>query len=359
MRKVSNVMSRWLVLVLFVSCAAVAAVAAVAADAPVPGASDERQAREALPSGGKALLYIYRKQDGGETPVAVSLNGTEVAKLVPRTFGLWNVASGRTEIRVAGKVLAVQSEAGRIYFIEVTHSPVDTSLRQVSYSVGRQQTHNATLVSKQTGSPAPASQKTQPKEPPAKKETSAKRPPAKKPVRARAAAPRDKFVLSLKVGLPTLASASQTILSVDRSFDDSASALGIEGEAFVNPHFSVSGEFIRYSNSFTTEGTGVEGEITTSVYLANVKYYFTDDDNEWRPYAGAGLGAATVDFSGALTGSTGGVAMQAFGGVLWRYNDNIGVRGEYKVIRSDTEDDSGNGIDVSANGIFVGVTLHF
>ena len=142
MKHMSRVASRSLVWALLATV-----VGSAFADVPLASSDADRRAKQAVPQTGKALLYVYRKQDGDDTISALTLNGKEVARLEPQTFGLWNVDAGRMEIRADGKTLALEGEAGRIYFVEVTRSTAGgVALRQVSYATGRTQTHQARLV---------------------------------------------------------------------------------------------------------------------------------------------------------------------------------------------------------------------
>ncbi len=329
---------RWIAVVLvasFIGC--------VFTDAARASPDDDRRAKQAVPVSGKALLYIYRKQDDNALVTTITLNGREVARLEPQTFGLWNVASGRNEIRADGKTLALQCEPGRIYFVELTYLTVGgVALRQVSYATGRTQTHQARLAgSSPSGS------------------TTAKSTPA---AAAPARAQRDNFVLALKLGSFKLADDSQTIISAQR-FDSSVSSLyAVEGEGFINDNLSIGGEYLHYSSAFTAVASGDPGKMTATVYLVNAKYYFGSSGNPWRPYVGAGLGAAVASFDGALTGDTGGVAVQAFAGMQWRWQW-FGLRAEYKFLKADTEGTNAVGgtekMDASGSGFFLGASFHF
>lgn len=330
---------RWVALLLLASF-----VGTVFADTPRVSAEDDRRAKQAVPVRGKALIYIYRKQDDSASVTPVTLNGREVVRLEPQTFGLWNVEVGRNEIRAGGKTLALQCEPGRTYFVELTILTGGVALRQVSYAIGRTQTQQARLA----GSPPRVAPKTKPA--PTAPATAA----VSTPVR------RENFVLALKTGSFKLADESQTVIS-PQQFDSSASSLyAIEGEGFINDNLSVGGEYLHYSNAFTDVLSGVAGKMTTTVYLVNAKYYF--GSSAWRPYVGGGLGAATSSFNGPLTGDLGGVAVQAFGGVQWRWQW-IGVRAEYKFLKANTDGTNTAGgtekMDASGSGFFLGASFHF
>jgi hypothetical protein len=315
----------------------------------------DSQAKQAVPSKGMALLYVYRRQDGGNRSAAVMLNGKEVTKLSPLTFGLWNVGSGRLEIRVDSKVLALDIESGRIYFIELTQSPAAVTLRQVSYAEGRQQTFQSQLASsvpeqdRRTEESAPVAK-------PAPARSAASKTPHRSP--AREDWRREDWLLSLKLASLSLSGDSQDILGATRDFDSPSSTLDIELENFLNGNLSVGGEYIQYSSDFSTEVTPGDGKLAAKLYFGTAKLYFGAPGASWRGYAGAGAGWVTADFSGALTGGAAGPAACAMLGLQWRH-ENLGVRAEYKLIHAETEDGNGEKVDASANGFGVGMSIYF
>ena len=110
----------------------------------------DRQAKQALPTSGKALIYVYRlNDDSGATP-GLWLNGRASGSLEPGTYGMWAAGTGRLAIR-AGQVdanpLSFSCEAGRVYFVQlIVNKDGSVSLRQVSYGVGRNDLQQARLV---------------------------------------------------------------------------------------------------------------------------------------------------------------------------------------------------------------------
>ena len=145
-------------------------------------------------------------------------------------------------------------------------------------------------------------------------------------------------------------------------FDTSASSVfGIEGEWFVRPDISIGAEVVKFSNKYVDSSavppTSPNGSTDTLAFLVNAKRYFLPA-SDWQPYIGAGLGSAVVDFAGPITGSTSGIALQVMGGVQWR-RDQFAVRAEYKYLKADTEDDSGQKVDMSGSGLFLGVGFYF
>jgi opacity protein-like surface antigen len=142
-------------------------------------------------------------------------------------------------------------------------------------------------------------------------------------------------------------------------FDSSSSSVfGVEGEWFVRPDISVGAELVKFSNNFMIASPAANETTDTIAFLVNAKRYFLPA-SDWQPYIGAGLGLATVDFSGPnIAGSTSGVALQAVGGVQWR-RGQFALRAEYKYLKADTEDDFGQKVDMSGSGLFVGIGFYF
>jgi cell division septation protein DedD len=337
--------------------------------AAVPLASREadRQAKFAVPRSNQALLYVYRATDKSAVPLTVVLNGRYSVSLDPRTFTMWRLSLGRVQLTAPGTTSALnfQVRGGRVYYVELSRSrsgiPV---LRQVSFPVGRTEIHRSRLVGRTTTA-RPSTAK--PAAPPAPAPTPKPKPKPKAaqtpvPVSAPAAAPRGRaknFAIMLKTGAFKLASDSQTILSAQRAFDDSASSVySIEGEWFVRPDISIGLEAMGFSNDYSTPSSAsATGSTDTTAILFNAKRYFLPA-SAWQPYIGAGLGSAAADFSGAITGSTSGFALQGVAGVQWR-SQTLALRAEYKYLKADTEDDNSQKVDMSGSGLFVGVGFYF
>jgi hypothetical protein len=307
------------------------------ADVPLASRDADRQAKAAAPAKLEAFIYVYRGDDTDTTPIAVTLTGRETARLAPRTFGFWKVGLGRYELTVerSASTLPLQTEGGRVYYVELTRGGAGVpALRVVSFATGRTQVYRAQLVAQ-----------------------------TKESTRVRAASAPSypgatNGAITFKLGSLKVAEATQTIVSVPRVFDDSASSvLGVEGEWFLRPDISLGLELVRYSSKFTNVGGGAPGEIGTTAVLVNAKRYFLPDSS-WQPFVGAGLGAAANSFSGSVTGNTGGLALQLIGGVQWRIGQ-FALRGEYKYLRAKTEDDSGQQVDVSGSGPFLSVGFYF
>jgi hypothetical protein len=95
----------------------------------------DRYAKQAVPPAGKALIYVYRLDDGNPkvTP-GLWLNKRDSGHLEPRTYGMWAAGPGRLEVR-AGRAdaapLTITCEAGRIYFVQLVVN-ADKGVRRAS-----------------------------------------------------------------------------------------------------------------------------------------------------------------------------------------------------------------------------------
>jgi opacity protein-like surface antigen len=291
-------------------------------------------------------VYVYRGDDRSDAPLTVVLNGRDSAQLAPRTFVMWRVKPGRIELQPSGtiSVLSLPLQGGRVYYVELKRLPSGVPvLRLVSFPVGRTAIHRARLIA-QTGAATRAA------------------PPvgATPPAPSRRGA--EKIALMLKPGSFKLATGSETLNLTGGTFPlqfdtTSSSVFGIEGEWFVRPDISLGLEFLSFSNDYTTTGTPPKGSTDTRAFLINAKRYFLPA-SAWQPYLGAGLGAASADLSGPITGTTSGFALQFVGGLQWR-RDRFALRAEYKYLKADTEDDNSQKVDMSGSGLFVGIGFYF
>lgn len=311
---------------------------AVAADGPAAGRDAERQAKTAVPQAGETIIYAYRPADTATAPLGVAIDGRDTARLTPGTFAMWRAKPGRHTVSAEGGAsnVTLQCEGGRVCYVELARAPSGTTvLRPVSFGTGRAQVQRSRLVAPAVSSARPRAGVT--------------------------AAPIDgstRGAFMFKLGSFSLGEKTQTILGNTQQFNSSASSvLALEGEWFFQPDMSLGGEFFKYSNNFTTGGSSVSGQADTTVFLANIKRYFVLADG-LKPYVGAGAGFASTDFSGAITGSTSGPALQIAGGLQWRRGP-FALRGEYKYLRAKTKDDNGQHVDMSGGGLFLGAGFYF
>lgn len=165
--------------------------------------------------------------------------------------------------------------------------------------------------------------------------------------------------LILKTGSFTLSTDRQTIAGQSLILDDSASGiLGVEFEWRQASGLAYGVELVRHETDVTSTGTTARSTMETFAVLGTVKKYFSPS-KAVRPYIGAGIGAASVDFNGNLiTGSGGGLGLQAMGGVEFR-GQKVGLYTELKYLSAKVEDDANQDADGSGTGIFVGLSIFF
>jgi len=313
----------------------------VLAAVPLASADADRRAKQAIPPAGKALVYVYRLDDSGPSLSAtIRFNAHELIGLAPRTFGYWAVAPGRVDLRAgtSGSPATLRCEQGRIYFVRMTVvANGRADLRAVSYGIGRRDTYRARLI-----------REVQPVE-------------RSVPARERAAG-QTGVTLILKAGSYSLGSGSQSILGFTRDFSATATAWGLEGEWRIPADFAFGLEAGGHSHSYTTAGATANGDMRVTSVFANAKYYFRSAEIV-QPFVGGGLGVATTDFSGAVTGSATGFAVQAMTGVAFRW-EHFGLYTELKYQSAKTRGtDAATGasvpVDASGIGLYAGLGVHF
>lgn len=363
----------------------------VHAAAPLFGSNAETSYAIGIsPPPGKSLVYIYqRTRDGrGATP-KIWMNNYEIGRLVPGAFTVWQLAPGQLDIRVDGTQpanLSIISEAGKVYLIRVsvieTSSGLEPELTSLPASyrsdmIGTQLIKNPRQLTDVASAPPPAPAKapspqvsqttpqtqSQAQNAPkteAQTETKPESKPVKRttPVASTYLTPGG-MTLLLKTGSLTLASEEQTIGIRDYRFDTGSSGVyDIELYYQFESGFSIGGELIGYSNKFAEAGVPLNtGTVDTTIFMGTIRQFFSTESS-FQPFIGAGLGVATTDVSGTLSGSTADLAFTGLVGIEYR-GENVGVVAEYRFISADTEDSNGAKIDVSASGIFAGLAIHF
>ena len=338
---------------------------------PVFGTTAEsKYARELVPPKGKAIIYVYQRNEDGEgLSPTIWLNNYEIGRIIPGSFTVWQLAPGKLELRVGGVdpvSFSLTSQAGKIYLFRLSVMQTGegpkaqlTSLPEFYRSdlaltrIIKNPRQVDTLVAQAPAEPVKAA--------PAPTTSPA---PAIKPViqTSPAASPRPTrnamlepggFSLILKTGSLSLAKDTQTVLGTDLSFNKSASSpFAIEAYYQFESGLTVGGEYLSYKAEFTPTGS-----VDAHALLANVKQYFYTDSS-LQPYIGAGIGVATADISGAIVGTTAGVAYQLLAGAEYRF-DSIGVIGEARYLSAKTKDSSSQTVDVSGTAIFAGIVFHF
>lgn len=322
----------------------------------------DRHAKQAVPPAGKALIYVYRLGDAKpQTSPALWLNKRNSGQLEPQTYGMWAAGPGRLEVRagrVDAKPLTITCEAGRIYFVQLAvNADGSVSLHQVPYGSGRSGLHTARLVL----DPAIVARAAAVPKPVAP--TPAPAPAKKSEVKATqkvSDVPTDKgtsgLTLIAKVGNFQLASESQSILGASRSFSAASTAYGLEGEWRLENGFAFGMEVFGHTQDYTTAGVP-SGDVTVTNVLVNAKKYFRPGAIV-QPYLGAGIGAVSTSFSGDITGSAGGFAIQGMTGIAFRWQ-HVGIYTEIKYERAEVEDSAGQAVDVSGTGLFAGMSVQF
>jgi hypothetical protein len=343
--------------------------------AAVPLASPEqdRSAKQAMPPTGKALIYVYRLEDAGsQAAPGLWLNKRDSGHLEPQTYGMWAAGPGRLEVRagqVDAKPLTINCEAGRIYFIQMTvRADGSATLRQVPYGTGRTEMSQAHLVLDPAiaarvaaAPPKPVAPAQPPAPAPAKATTAA---PAAQQAQAPEEEPAVKetsgLTLILKGGSFQLANSAQTIdliPPVDLDFSSASMAYGLEGEWRIKNGFAFGLEVFGESEDYTITGSTASGQMSVTNVFFNAKKYFRQG-SIIQPYVGAGIGAAATTFSGPITGSAGGLAIQAMAGVVFRWQ-KVGLYTEFKYEHAEVEDAGGAKVDVSGSGLFAGLSVYF
>ena len=329
---------------------------------PLATPAQDRYAKQAVPPSGKALIYVYRLDDAKpQTSPGLWLNKRDSGHLEPRTYGMWAAGPGRLEVR-AGRVdatpLTISCEAGRVYFVQLAvNADGSVSLRQVPYGTGRAEMRAARLVldpaivARAAAAPKPAAPVPAPV--PATE-------PVVKETREVSDVPVEKgtsgVTLIAKVGNFQLASDSQAILGFTRSFSAASMAYGLEGEWRLENGFAFGMELFGHTQDYTTAGVP-SGDLAVTNVFFNAKKYFRPGAIV-QPYLGAGIGAASTSFSGAITGSAGGFALQGMTGIAFRWRQ-FGIYTEFKYERAEVEDAAGETVDASGTGLFAGMSVQF
>lgn len=313
---------------------------------------ETKYARELKPPSGKALIYIYQRNDAG---AAVSppiwLNNYEMGRLAPGSFTVWQLAPGQLEMRIGGTEpmkLSLRSQAGKVFLFRVSVTRTTAGTKAVLESLPEYdrmdmaQTRllkNPRQVSEAVTTTPPVTPASTPKH------------------TQRQVLEPGGFSLMLKAGSMTLSQDSQTIDGVTGSLDTSASGtFAAELDYQYASAVTLGAELMRYKTNMTWSGSS--NDISVFVLLGNLKQYF-NTHSPLQPYVGAGLGVAVTDISGAtLNGNTSGFAYQLLGGVEYR-TSSIGFVAEAKYLGAKTSDSEGRDIDVSGAAILAGVVFHF
>lgn len=322
------------------------------AEAGLASPAADKQAKQATPPAGSALIYIFRNEDPPvESVVPVVLDGQRIGETRPRTFLLATVAPG-THYLVSGNEvitnLSVECAAGKTYFISQKALggvyPVRTELVLANPESARRTIDRSQLAAAQTTAP-PAPR------------VSSESVAGARPVSPAAKKP-GVLALILKTGRFNMSDRTQVVGGLDSEFDSRAGGVaGAELEWRDRGGFAFGGELYRYTNKLVAVGTTLEGEMEAVALMANAKKYF-EITGILYPYVGAGVGIAAISFSGDVTGTASGPAFQAMAGIELRMQ-NIGVYTELKYLSSTTEDSASKKTKIGGTGKNIGLGISF
>ena len=343
-------------------------------------------AQLASPPAGKALVYLYRvdrQPAAGSVPAVV--NADRVGALSNGTYVTAVVNPGRTFLRVGDRVLstlALQTAPNQSYFVLVEAVPGATPLRVEMRQMTEAAARRSLAQSSRAGAapaaaavprapaaaavPAPrVPQASVPPRPAAVPKPRAPQPSAPpRQVAAPRAAPAEapeeeeqagwRTALILRTGSFKMATTNQTVAGLPSVYDTKSKPVaGLELELRHREGLALGAEFFYYKNNLTQNGaTAGQAVLATMV---NAKYYIHAADS-FRPYVGAGVGFASAAYSGNLTGTSGGTALQGLAGAEFRFSD-VGLRLEYKYLASTVG--KTEKIKVGGGGVLVGLSITF
>jgi len=345
-------------------CIALACIASTAqAEVPLAKTSLDRSAKRAVPSRGKALLWVYRGDSDSASEPPVYVNGRFMARTAPRTFMLFSLGPGLYRISSDGHngdLLIVRAKAGGRYYVAQTASVGEEGRSSFALSdsaAGRRAVAGSRLIdvrAAQAQERAPAHRVSPPPAPkPAPK-------PKQKPAAAREApkaGTEPEFAIALRSGSLTMASTSQTIAGIPVTFDDKASSLySFEFEYRPLPDVGVGLEVLGYKDEVSSGAA--TGDMSASSAYLNVRKYFEVTDTVY-PYIGAGVGWVRASFSGnVLAGSATGIGSQVRLGAELRF-DSFLLQLEARQVWAKPKDKNSNSVDASGRGLFAGIGLQF
>jgi len=315
------------------------------------GASADPALSSAPP--GKALVYVIQGETSHFANLMVSVNGRRLENLPKHSYIAFVAEPGTYEISTAGTSRAAMMltvESGKVYYVSqalnADGAPIQQTLpaSKASPLLGRYRPLRAEPI---TIGAAPVSSSS----PSASSAAIPSAPSAAAPTR------RGRFAISVKAGGYTLSEANQRWLNLSTQVKTKASGVfALSGEYELGNGFALEPEVSVFKTTWA-QSNGNTGDVSAAVVMMNGKMYFADSDT-FRPFVGAGIGAAATSFGGGITGSTSGAALQLFAGVETRF-DQVSLRLEYKAVSAETEDDNSNVVDISGKGAFAGIGIHF
>ena len=300
---------------------------------------------------GKALVYVIQGETQNFANLLVSVNGRRLESLPKNSYVAFVAEPGTHEISTAAGGRAATPltvAADTVYYLSqrVSADGMPTH-RVLSQAEGRAllNTYRAVRTEALTiGAPASSSQ-------PVSTASVASAAPATPSPR------RGNFALTAKAGDYTLSEGTQRWLGFSTQVKTKASSVfAVGGEYELENGFAIAPEILLFKTTWT-QSNGAVGSFNATVVTLNGKMYLASGDT-FRPFIGAGVGAAATSFSGDITGNSGGAAFQLFAGAELRFNQ-VGLYLEYKTVSAETEDDNSNVIDVSGKGAFAGIGIRF
>lgn len=168
-----------------------------------------------------------------------------------------------------------------------------------------------------------------------------------------------KHSIAFGPGSYSLSDTKQTQLGLAITIEeDSFSVYQIEYRYLMKKYFSIGSEFIGFENTYSRDSNGNTGTITSGMLLFNAKFHL--NTSHWfKPYLGAQVGIAVLEFDGPIVGNSAGVVISIVAGMEFPVSRHIGFHLEYKDIATKPEDSSGELTDISGNGIFGGLNIYF
>lgn len=335
----------------------------------------------ATPPPGKVLVFVFRIDPKPlPTLVPVIMNEVRVGELANGTFISTTIGAGRNYLRIGDRVPStLEVAANQSYFVLVRALGDPQSMRLevqlVSEAEGRRSLAQsrlagaapATAAPPPKPSPAPVAAAPPPKPSPA---PVAAAPPPPKPSPAPAATQSTTgretsarsesgrgwdFALIAHAGTFKMATDDQLVAGLPSTYDTtSKSVFGIEAEWRSKDGVAVGGELFHYKNDLASPGIPKAHQDVLAIML-NGKYYF-HLASSFYPFVGAGVGLTNASFSGGLTGTASGPAIQGLAGMEFRFN-HIGVNVQYKYLDSTTG--SNDKVKVGGSGILAGVSIVF
>jgi hypothetical protein len=350
--------------IMFVLVILIVSQAVSAAEPVFATAAETRYARTLVPPKGKAIVYIYQRQQAGAgVSPTIWLNNYKIGRLVPGSFTVWQLAPGRLEIKVGGTdpvTLSLISQAGKVYLFRLSLSQGEAGakaqLESLPVSFRGELATSRLIKNPRQVVPVVRREPAKPAVSPVAK--AAKKPEPKRRPQVRQPQQPGGIGVLLKTGTFSLSKQTQTLINVEQNYDKSASGIfDVEAYFQFGDGLAYGGELLTYNAHYTTVGASTSGDVKVLAIVANIKQYFRTQ-SKLQPYLGAGLGVATTSVSGFASGGSSGLAFQLVAGLEYRVA-SYGFFGEAKYVGASTKSSNGEKIDGSGSGIFAGIVLHY